>query len=122
MDSTLEFLSAPSARPRIRGVGRNRGARLTADAQISLVILRDVTQTVLSGVFPNLRPGPIRQWTDLQQGFPARQAVMLYFLKIFSRWRLLTPQSGKPNLERFKGLHQGFDFSQLATLCGIFPV
>jgi hypothetical protein len=67
-----------------------------------MVILWEIAQTVLSGVFPNLRPGPISEWTDLQQSFPTWQAVMLHFLKIFSRWRLFAPQSGKPNVERLK--------------------
>ena len=45
--------------------------------------------------------------------------MLLDFLEVFSRWRLLSAQSGKPDLEVAESLHQGFHFAQLAALGGI---
>ena len=45
--------------------------------------------------------------------------MLLHFFEISSRWRLLSAQAGKPELEVAESLHQGFHFAQLAAQCGI---
>src|ERR1700682_3109202 len=100
MDAAFEFLATPATGPRVGRVIRNCGARLAADAQISLVVLWKVVEAVFSCVFPHLPPGPIREETNLQQRLAAGQAVLFYFLEVFSCRRLLAPQTGEPNLER----------------------
>src|SRR3984893_6990133 len=122
MNPAFQFFATPAAGPRIRWISRDRSARLAADAQVSLVILREVVEAVFSGVCPHLSPGPIREQANLQQGLAAGQAVLFNFPKVLSSRRLLTPQTGEPNLERFERFHQRFDLSQLAALRGIFAI
>src|ERR1700716_112336 len=122
MNPALEFFATPAARARIRWISGDRSARLAADAQVSLVILRKVVEAVFSGVCPHLSPGPICEQANLQQSLAAGQAVLFNFPKVLSSRRLLTPQTGEPNLERFERFHQRFDLSQLAALGGIFAI
>ena len=90
--------------------------------EISLVVLREVAEAVLSGVFPDLRPSPIGEQADLQQRFAAGQTVLFEFLEIFPRRRLFAPQTGEPDFERFKRIHQRLDLAQLAALRRIFSI
>src|SRR6266576_1011579 len=43
-------------------------------------------------------------------------------IPVFSHWRLLYAQSGKPDLEVAESLHQGLHFAQLAALGGVRPM
>src|SRR6516165_508416 len=115
MNAAFELPAAPTTGARIRGVFRHGCARLAADAQITLVILRQVRQSVTAGVFPDLSPRPVGQRTHLCQRFPGRQTVQLGFFEVFSRDGLLPTQSREPDFKRLEHLEQRSHFAQLAA-------
>src|ERR1700680_4661240 len=116
MDPAFEFLAAPTAGTRVRARRGNRRARLTADAQVAAVVLREIRELMLTGEFPYPRPRPIREQADFQECFAARQFVVLDLFETPPRRRLLAPQSRKPQLERLQRFHERFYFSKLAAL------
>src|SRR5437870_1150762 len=119
MDPAFQLFAAPTAGSRIVRIVWNGRAWLAADARVSFVVLRKIAEAVRRRVFPHLRPRPICERTHFQESLAAWQAMLLHFFEVFSRWGLLSAQSGKPDLELAESLHQGFHFSQLAALRGI---
>src|SRR5215469_941962 len=122
MNATFKLAAAPASGARIRRVLRHSGARLASDAQITLVILRQVTQFVGGGVFPDLTPRPVGQRTHFRECLTGRQAMQFGFSQIFSRDGLLSPQSCEPRFVGLKCPEQGIHFAQLAAFCRIFAV
>src|SRR6516225_8125608 len=122
MNATFKLAAAPTSGAWIRRVLRYTAARLASDAQITFVILRQVTQFVGAGVFPDLNPRPVGQQTPFCECLTGRQAMQVSFPQIFSRDRLLSPQPCKPRFEGLKCPEQGIHLAQLAAFRRVFAV
>src|ERR1700730_5909733 len=122
MDSAFHLRSAPAARARVVRIVWNCGARLAPDAQIALIVLRQIADLVLGGIVPHLAPGPICEEAHFQKFFPARQAVFFYLSEILARGRLLAPQPREPELVRLQSLEQRLYFAQLTASARITAI
>src|SRR5580698_5217294 len=101
MNATFQFLAAPASAARIRPSCRNRSARLAADTRIALIVEREPRNSMLAGIRLDTRPVPVRQNADLLHLLAGRKLMVFYLLESRARWRLLTPQPGKPPRVRF---------------------
>src|SRR5258708_25248934 len=119
MNATLEFGSAPAPGSRVVWIIWQSSARLAADAEIALVILRKVADAIRVRVIPNLLPIPVREEAHLPKRFAGGETVKLELLEILARRRLFAPQTGEPDIEWFQGAEERIDFAQLAAACGI---
>src|SRR5262249_37747578 len=122
VNAALELLAAPAARPRIVWIIRQSSTGFAADAGVTLIVLGQIAQLIRTGVFPDLCPRPVSQGTHLQEHLSRGQPVLFDLAQILSRWGLLATKPSEPNLEWLQRLHQGFYFSQLAALRGIFAI
>src|SRR5260370_12643137 len=122
MNAAFELCSAPSPGSRIVWIRRQRGAGLASNAEITLVVLRQVADAMRLGVIPNLFPIPIGEETHLPEGLAGGQSVKLDLLEVPARGRLIAPQSGEPNVERLKGAEKRLDLAHLPPTPATRPV
>src|SRR4051812_34801834 len=72
VDSALELPPAPTPRTRILRIRRARGARLTSNTRVALLVQRQERQSLSLHIGPHLRPRPLRQGTHFLQRLPRR--------------------------------------------------
>src|SRR5215469_5919897 len=111
MNPAFQFLSGPAARPRIIHIRWQSCARFTADAGISLAVKRKVFDSLIGHGAGDLEPTPVSQKADLQQR-PATGKLMPFDLvQALPGRRLLTPQSGEPEIKIVQRCHEWFHLS-----------
>src|SRR3984893_475321 len=122
MDAAFQLPSAPAARARVVRIVWNCGARLAPDAQIALIVLRQIADLVLGGIVPHLAPGPICEEAHFQKFFPARQAVFFYLSEILARGRLVAPLARKLEVVTLQCLETMLYFAQLTASARITAI
>src|SRR5262249_54221238 len=90
VNAALELLSLPAAGSGIRGIERQRCARLASNARIADLIERQERNGVPGRIVPDLLRRPASQRADLADDLAARQRKRLDFFELRSRRRLLT--------------------------------
>src|SRR5260370_3011425 len=122
MNAAFELCSAPSPGSRIVWISRQRGAGLACNAEITLVVLRQVADATRLGVIPNLLPIPIGEETRFPERLAGWQSVKLDLLEVPARGRLIAPQSGESKVEGLECTDKRLDLAELAAARGVGPV
>src|SRR6516165_7046437 len=112
MNAAFEFAAGPAARARIRGIFRHRGAGLAAYAEIALVVLRQMVESVAAGVIPNLAPGPIDEGVHLGEEFAGGQAMELDSFQVLACYGLFAAQAGEPGVKGLQSFHKRSNFAE----------
>src|ERR1700679_654842 len=119
VDAALLLLAAPASGTGIGGIGREAGARFTADAGVALVIKRDQRDIVTTGIDPNVLCGPFRQRADLTDGLTARQSEVVDLPQRGPALRLLATQAGEPERIDIQRTEEWLDLGNSTTTAGI---
>src|SRR5260370_41669077 len=119
VNAAFKLRSAPPPRSRIIRISGKRGTGLASNAEIALVVLRQVADAIRIHVVPNLFPIPVRKEAHLPQGLAGGKTMQFDLLEILARRGLFAPQSCEPNVEGLQRSEERIDFAHLAAACRI---
>ncbi len=118
MDAAFDFLAGPATGAGVVGIGRDRGAGLTADAGVALVVERQEWDAEVGAELPDVAGGPIGEGAELEDGDAGGKGKVGAFFKGGAAAGLLAAEAGKPEFVTGDGTKEGLDLADAAAAIG----